>query len=64
MAKRKGGGFTDGKSYDPDFLSPLDVKKMPKEPGPGTYNPSVLEPGDPLGYVPGGKGGKKIKGGK
>jgi hypothetical protein len=39
-----------------DFLSPLNVNKTSKEPGPSADNPGVLTPPDPTGWLP--KGGK------
>jgi hypothetical protein len=49
-----------GNTLDKDILkSPLTVGAPKGEKGPGVHNPPVLKPGDPLGFIPGGKGGKR-----
>lgn len=70
MAKRSGfKGDSESKAqkknvYDDAFLTPLSEQKLHGEPGPDVFNPPVLTPADPLGFVPGGAKGGSIKGRK
>lgn len=48
-----------GNTFDSKILkSPLTVGRTGAEPGPDVNNSPVAKPGDPLGFIPGGKKGK------
>jgi hypothetical protein len=61
MPKKKGkGGLSGlGTNYPPEFLSPLNAPRQGAEPGPDVANAPLVTAKDPLGYIPGGTGGKK-----
>lgn len=49
------------KTFDDAFLTPLNEQKLYGEPGPDVFNPPVMTPEDPLGFVPGGTKGGSMK---
>lgn len=52
------------KTFDDAFLTPLNEQKLYGDAGPDVFNPPVMTPKDPLGFVPGGTSGGSIKGRK
>ena len=54
MAKKSKGGKLGNTFSAPELLSPLNAPRAGAEPGPDVANSPVINPPDPLGYIPGG----------